>query len=133
MPTVEQSARFSASARELYDLYLDPKRHGEFTGGAVAISDKPGSEFSAFDGQLTGTTLAAVPGKLIVQRWRSRHWKPTDSDSVLVLIFSQQGRRGRIDIVHANVPKHDHAGVTRGWKKYYWDPLRAYLKRQRKR
>jgi len=31
--------------------------------------------------------------------------------------------------VHANVPKHDHAGVTKGWKKYYWEPLRRYLKR----
>jgi activator of HSP90 ATPase len=133
LKTIEQSVRFPASARELYDIYLDPARHAAVTGGAVKVSAKPGSKFSAFDGLLSGITLAAVPGKLIVQRWRSCEFKDSDDDSVLILRFVQQGKRGgRIDLVHANVPKHDHAGVTRGWKKYYWTPLRAYLARRRR-
>jgi len=130
MPTtVEQSVRFSAPAKELYDLYLDPRRHAAVTGAPVKISPKPGSKFSAFDGMISGVTLGTVPGKLIVQRWRGSQWKDTDADSVLVLSFVQDGKRGRIDLVHANVPRHDRAGVTQGWKKYYWKPLRAYLKR----
>jgi hypothetical protein len=32
-----------------------------------------------------------------------------------------------VDLVQVNVPAHDHRGVTDGWKKYYWDPSRAYL------
>ncbi len=78
---------------------------------------------------LSGVTVAVVPGTLIVQRWRSCEFTESDPDSVLVLSFVQEGKRGRIDLVHANVPKHDHAGVTEGWKKYYWKPLRAYLRR----
>lgn len=70
-----------------------------------------------------------MPGKLIVQRWRGSHWKDSDADSVLVLSFIEDEKHGRIDLVHANVPRHDHAGVTQGWEKYYWKPLRAYLKR----
>jgi hypothetical protein len=76
---------------------------------------------------LSGTTLLTVPGKLVVQRWRGGHWKKTDLDSVLVLSFVQDGKRGRIDLVHVNVPEHDHDGVTAGWKKYYWEPLGKYL------
>jgi activator of HSP90 ATPase len=126
---IVQSVRFPASARELYGIYLDPERHAAVTGGAVRISAKPGSKFSAFDGMLWGVTIAAEPGILIVQRWRSCEFKESDPDSVLVLSFVQDGKRGRIDMVHANVPKHDHAGVTVGWEKFYWKPLRAYLKR----
>ena len=126
---IVQSVRFSASAQELYDIYLDPEAHAAVTGDAVKISAKPGSKFSAFGGMLAGTTVAVEPSKLIVQRWRSCEFKETDPDSVLVLSFVQEGNRGRIDLVHANVPKHDHAGVTQGWNKYYWKPLRAYLKR----
>jgi activator of HSP90 ATPase len=127
--TIEQSVTFSASAKQLYDLYMDPKRHAAFTaGGAVKISAKSGSAFSAFDGMLSGTTLLAVPGELIVQRWRGSHWKKTDPDSVVVLIFTPAGKRGRIDLAHVNVPRHDHDGVTDGWKTYYWEPLRKYLK-----
>ena len=125
---IQQSARFSASARELYDLFIDPRGHAAFTGAPVKIGAKPGSKFSAFNGMISGTALFTIPGKLIVQRWRGHHWKKSDADSVLVIEFVQEGKRGRIDLVHANVPEHDHAGVTGGWKKYYWKPLAQYLK-----
>ncbi len=39
---IEQSVHFSASAKELYDMYMDPKKHGAFTGGKVVIGAKPG-------------------------------------------------------------------------------------------
>src|SRR6266404_8306294 len=110
--TIEQSVRFPATAKQLYDIYIDPKRHAQMTGAPVTISSRPGSKFTAFGGALWGSTLTAVPGKLIVQRWRSSHFKPTDPDSILVLMFSQDGKGGRIDLAHVNVPKQDHAGVT---------------------
>jgi activator of HSP90 ATPase len=125
---IQQSARFAASARELYDLFIDPKGHAAFTGAPVKIGAKPGSKFSAFNGMISGTTLFTVPGQLIVQRWRGNHWKESDLDSVLVINFVQEPKDGRIDLVHANVPEHDHAGVTSGWKKYYWKPLARFLK-----
>ena len=130
--TIEQSVRFTASPQELYDLYLDPKKHAAFTGGRVKISAKPGSIFEAFDRMLWGTTLLAIPGRQIVQRWRSCNFKDTDMDSILVLTFVPAGKGGRIELIHANVPKQDHAGVTKGWPRYYWEPLRKYLKKLRK-
>src|SRR5580658_7818180 len=104
LKTIEQSVRFSASARELYEIYLDPVQHARITGAPVKISPRPGSKFSAFDGMLSGVMLATIPGRLIVQRWRSCEFRKTDLDSVLVLTFVQEGKRGRIDLVHINVP-----------------------------
>jgi activator of HSP90 ATPase len=127
--TIEQSVNFNASARRLYDLYINPEGHAAFTAAPVTISPKPGSKFSAFQGMLSGQMIVAVPGKLIVQRWRSMNFKKTDPDSVLVLYFVQVGKKGRIEMAHVNVPKHDHGGVTNGWKKYYWQPLKRYLAR----
>jgi len=109
-----QSVLFSKPAWELYEIYLDPKRHAAFTGGKVKISAKPSSAFSAFDGLLSGQTLATIPGHSIVQRWRSVHWRKSDPDSILVLTFRSVGKKGRIDLVHLNVPQHDHDGVTQG-------------------
>jgi activator of HSP90 ATPase len=128
LKTIEQSVRFPASARELYDIYIDPVRHAQVTGAPVKISSKPGSKFKAFGGMLNGVTLLTIPAKFIVQRWRSHKFRKSDADSILVLTFVREGRRGRIDLVHINVPTHDHAGVTQGWPTYYWKPLRAYLK-----
>ena len=124
---VQQSVTLPARARELYAMYLSPRAHGAITGGKVAIGSRPGAKFRAFGGALSGRMLQCVPGRLIVQAWRSTAFRKGDVDSTLILRFSGSGRRGRIDLVHANVPAHDYRGVGEGWKNYYWKPWRKYL------
>ena len=124
---VRQSVTLPAPPAKLFANYLDARAHRAITGGKVVVSSRPGSKFSAFDGALRGRTLFTVPGRLIVQAWRSSHWKPSDVDSTLILSFSAQGRSGRIDLVHVNVAEQDYRGVSEGWKKYYWRPWRKYL------
>jgi activator of HSP90 ATPase len=108
-------------------MYLSPRSHGAITGDKVVISSRRGSKFRAFGGALWGRTLQAVPGRLIVQAWRSRAFHRSDADSTLILRFTPKGRSGRIDLVHVNVPNHDYHGVNKGWKNYYWKPWRKYL------
>ena len=101
-------------------------------GGAARMSRKAGGKFTAWGGQLEGKNLMIVPKRMIVQSWRGTHWKKSDPDSILILEFSKTPRGGRVDMVHANVPEHDHKGVTEGWHQYYWRPWKAYLARKRK-
>ena len=120
----------AASPDELFDTYLDRRGHAAVTGGKVTVSARAGSRFAAFGGIITGRTLETLPKRLIVQRWRSGSWHPDDPDSILVLAFAP-GRRagtGRIDLLHIGVPDHDHDGVDKGWRAYYWRPWRARLK-----
>ncbi len=124
---VQQSVVLPASARQLYEMYLDPDVHGAFAGSQVTISAEPGSEFRAFDGVLTGHMIATVPGRLIVQAWRSALFYDDDPDSTLVLTFTDEADQARIYLVHVNVPNHDYDDVQAGWHKYYWDPWRQYL------
>ena len=127
--TIQQSVTLPASARTLYRLFTDPKLHAAFTGSpSVAISSKPGAKFSAFNHMIWGSTLHSVPGQLLIQRWRSAHFKTSDLDSILILQFTDLSKnRARIDLAHVNVPPQDHTGVANGWKKYYWQPVRRYL------
>jgi activator of HSP90 ATPase len=125
---VKQTVTLPAPAKDLYGMYLNPRTHKAITGGKVVISSRAGSKFSAFDGMLRGRMLYTVPGRLIVQAWRSGGWKKDDLDSTLILRFTPRGRSGRIDLIHANVPDHDYRGVKNGWKHYYWKPWRKYLK-----
>ena len=129
---VKQTVVLPASARKLYAMYLSPRAHGAIAGGKVRIGARPGAPFSAFGGALSGRTLHTVPGRLIVQAWRSTNFYKRDHDSTLILRFLPAGRnRGRIDLVHVNVPKQDYRGVSRGWKNYYWKPWRKLLAHQR--
>jgi activator of HSP90 ATPase len=128
--TIEQTVTLPATAERLFAMYLDPVAHAAFTGAPVTIDATPGSAFSAFNGALCGTMLQTVPGRLIVQAWRSNHWAAEDLDSTLILTFLPDGGSGRIELVHANVAHHDVQGVTEGWEKYYWTPWKRYLQEQ---
>ena len=50
-----------------------------------------------------------------------------DSDSLLILCFAEERPSGRIDLVHVDVPDHDHGGVTRGREEKYFEPWRDFL------
>ena len=61
------AASLPAEPDRLFDMYLDPKAHAAFTGAPVMIEARPGTEFRAFEGALTGTLLHIEPKRLIVQ------------------------------------------------------------------
>jgi activator of HSP90 ATPase len=129
---IQQSVEFKVSPERLYETYMDSRKHTAATGAKAKLGSRVGAAFTAFDGALKGKNLLLVPDKMIVQAWRADHWKDSDGDSILVLTFTKTAKGGRVDLVHANVPEHDHRGVTEGWRTYYWQPWRAYFAKQGK-
>ncbi len=127
---IRQSVALPAPADRLFQMYLDPQTHGAITGAPVTIAEETGAEFRAFDGKLSGQILAVTRPRLIVQFWRSVAFKPDDPDSTLILCFTAQGKEGRIDLVHLDVPDQDFECVNNGWESYYWTPWRKYLERR---
>ncbi len=130
---IKQSVTLPASSDRLFDMYLDPVIHGVIAGGPVKISPTAGSEFLAFDGMISGKTIAVVPKKHIVQLWRGNRWKAEDRDSILVLTFVPAGVNGKIELTHLDVPESDFDNVNKGWVDYYWKPWRAYLEKELKK
>jgi activator of HSP90 ATPase len=131
MKILHQKVRFSASPRELFNIYLDSKKHGAAVEDKVTISRKVGGKFTAFGRMLRGRNLLIVPAQMIAQLWRGKSWKKKDPDSILLLQFSKAGRGGQIEMIHVGVPKHDYLAIKKGWPKYYWTPWKTYLKNRR--
>ena len=130
---IQQSVKFKASAAEIFDMYLDSKKHSAATGAPAKVSRKAGGKFTAWANQLSGRNLLIIPNKMIVQAWRANHWKSSDPDSILVIRFTETSKgTTQVDIVHANVPQYDHRGVSEGWPKYYWKPWKKYLAKKSK-
>ena len=127
---ISQSVVLPAPAEHLFEMYIDPEKHAAITGAPVVIGVAPGSRFHAFNGALTGATLQIIPQRLVVQSWRSIKFNEGDPDSTLILAFAPEGtngRNGRIDLIHLDVPAHDYQGVVEGWETHYWRPWRRYL------
>ena len=121
----QQTVQFKGvTAAELFDIFLDPKKHSDIHDGAEAkISNKEGDTFSLLDGHLTGKNLMIIPDRMIVQSWRGNVWKKDDLDSILILTFSDIKSYAQIQMVHAFTPKQ----FTELWEQVYWTPIREYL------
>ena len=127
--TILQSVVFKNTSPEmLYEIYMDAKKHSKaIGGGAVKISTKTGSSYSAWDEYITGKTFQLIKGKLIVQSWRSTEFKMGDVDSTLILGFEKKGNDTVVNMVHANVPDHQYSQLKSGWNDFYWKPWKEYL------
>jgi len=128
---IYQTVVLQASAETLFGMYLDPVSHEAITGLRVVIGEEPGTRFEAFDGVLSGVILQVARPRLIVQTWRSPAFTSNDPDSTLILSFHQEGRNGRIDLVHLDVPDQDYEGVVKGWQEKYFEPWRAFLENRK--
>jgi activator of HSP90 ATPase len=127
-PVIEQRVTFNSTPEQLYELFMDSAKHTAATGVPAKISRKVGGKWSAFQGALTGRNLELVPNETIVQAWRSTNFKKEDPDSILIVRFEKALKGATVHLTHVGVPKQDYRGVTKGWKKFYWDPWKKYLK-----
>jgi activator of HSP90 ATPase len=129
---IRLAAELAATPAEIYAMYLNAKTHAAITGAPVTIAAREGAKFSAFGGALSGRILHLMPGRMIVQAWRSTEFRRSDADSLLVLTMLPHGRKSTLlDLQHINVPAQDYAGISRGWEQYYFAPWRDYLAQRR--
>lgn len=125
---ITQSIAMPAPAEILYKMYVNSELHAAITGGSAQVHAEPGGTFTAFDGMLTGTILHVVKSKLVVQTWRSASFREGDPDTTLILNFSSEGsNKGRIDMVHLDVPPKVYDRIRQGWSTHYWQPWRASI------
>lgn len=126
--TITQKVVFkNATTSDLYELYMNAKKHSAATGTATKISEKEGAKYSAGDDYITGKNLVLLKNKMIVQTWKAADWDQQEQDSIFILTFEQRGKDAVLNMVHANLPDKHAESIKKGWTIYYWNPWKAYL------
>ena len=123
--TIVQKIVFkNTTPKDLYDLYMNAKKHSKATAAPAEISNKEGAKFSAHGGYITGENLKLVKDQLIVQSWRGADWDKKDHDSTFMIHLEPKGKNVTL---HANVPDKQADGIDKGWHSHYWEPWKQYL------
>jgi len=125
--SIHQEVTIKASARKVFDALTDAAQFSAFSGGAPAeIDAKPGGGFSCFGGHIIGRNIELVPGKRVVQAWRSAKW---DEGVYSIARFELREEGGWTTIVfdQAGFPEQAGPHLEGGWTKMYWEPLKTYL------
>ncbi len=124
------TAVIPAPKERIYKSWLSSREHGKFTGGEARISPKKGGKFTAWDGYISGTNIELEPFDRIVQAWRTTEFSKDDPDSLIEIIFEEQKGKTKITLKHTNIPAGQGSGYKKGWKDFYFSPMKEYFGKQ---
>ncbi len=125
----EVSDVLPAAPEAVYRAWMSSEGHTAMTGAGARIDPRVGGEFEAWDGYITGRTLALEPGRRIVQSWRTSEFAGSDVDSEIEVLLEPAGEGTRITVRHSNVPDGQLGYQHGGWQENYFDPMREYFAR----
>ncbi|MEO8172071.1 MAG: SRPBCC domain-containing protein [Sediminibacterium sp.] len=91
-----------------------------WTGEPAIMSTEPGSEFSLWDGSITGTNLEFVEGKKIVQRW---DFEGQEEESIVAITLHPHKQGTSVELRHTNIPDDAYDDISDGWTTSYFREL----------
>jgi len=123
MKTIRQTATIrGATPHDIYEVLMDSKRHGKLSGQSAKVSRRVGGAFSVGH-DLEGKQLALTKDKKIVQTWRANNWEKGHYSKATFRLAKAAGGT-RITFTQTGVPNDKYGEISKGWRDYYWSPLR---------
>ena len=113
-----------ATPDEIYMALTNPVTIELWTGEVAEMSTEPGSEFSMWEGSITGKNVEFEPGKKIVQQW----YFEGESDNSIVTIKIHSDKKGSsVELRHTNIPDADFNDMVDGWNNSYFGALTEFF------
>lgn len=116
MKTFKKYTHIPAPPEEVYLAMTKDISIKLWTGAEVEFTEEPGTEFSFWDGDISGKNLEFEYGKKIVQQW----YFGEDNEPSIVTIKLHEDKKGTsLEFVQTNIPEADYDEFTSGINEYY--------------
>jgi len=116
MKTFKKTFRIYAEPSDVYSALTNPLTIEVWSGYPAIMSEEPGSEFSLWEGDITGRNLEFIKDRKIVQEWY--FGEQTDKSIVTISIQSDK-EDSQVTVEHTNIPDKDFTDIAEGWREYY--------------
>ncbi|MEO5892405.1 MAG: SRPBCC domain-containing protein [Ferruginibacter sp.] len=94
-----------------------------WTGEEAEMSTEPGSEFSLFDGSISGKNIAFESGKRIVQEW---YFGGQEPESIVTIKLHPHKQGTSVELLHTNIPDEAYNEMVEGWTHNYFGLLISF-------
>jgi activator of HSP90 ATPase len=128
---IRQKVQFEAGLEEVFEVYVNPKKHAEFTGSPATGTPRVGDRFTAWDGYILGKFLVLEKGRRVILEWKTTEWPAGYPPSLVELTLKEKGKKTELTMIHSKVPAGQAKEYAQGWKDYYWEPLKEYFRKDK--
>jgi len=124
MKDLRKTIHIKVPREEVFNAITNPLTIELWSGYEASMEDKPGGEFSMFDGDITGKIKTLDPPALLEQVWDFGDQKEV---SIVKLELFEDSGKTRVELSHSNIPDEAYENIEVGWKEYYLSALKSYL------
>jgi len=96
-----------------------------WTGDPAEMSTVPGSEFSMWNGNISGKNLEFEENRKVVQQW---YFDGEDEASIVTIILHPHKKGTSVELRHTNIPDEVYEEFAEGWSTMYFGQLKEFYK-----
>jgi activator of HSP90 ATPase len=116
MKTFQKTFKINAEPSDVYSALTNPYTIELWSGYPAVMSEEPGSEFSLWEGDITGKNLEFIKDKKVVQEW---YFGDQEEKSIVTILIQNERGDSLVNVEHTNIPDEDFADIAEGWRDYY--------------
>lgn len=113
----------AAPPEDVFLALTNPATIHLWSGEEAEMSTVVGSEFSLWEGSITGKNLEFVDGKKIIQQW---YFGDQKEDSIVTIILHEHQKGTSVELRHTNIPDEAYEDIVDGWNEVYFGSLEDF-------
>jgi len=121
MKNIKRYYTLNAEPNDIYNALTNQRMLEIWTGENAIMEPVPNTEFSLWDGAITGMNLEFEENKKIVQQW---YFEGQQETSVVTLLLHPHKKGTNIELNHTNIPDEAFENISNGWDEDYFDALK---------
>lgn len=124
MKTFKKTFIINADITDIYSALTNPVTIELWSGFPAVMTTDAGSEFSMWDGDITGNIIEAVENKKLVQEW---YFGEQEEKSVVTIYLLRDFGSTQVTVEHSNIPDKDFANISEGWREYIMGAIQRFF------
>jgi activator of HSP90 ATPase len=116
MKTFKKTFKINAEPSDVYSAIINPYTIELWSGYPAIMSEEPGSEFSLWEGDISGKNLEFVRDRKVVQEW---YFDDQQEKSIVTITIQPDNEDSQVTVEHTNIPDKDFTDIAEGWREYY--------------
>jgi activator of HSP90 ATPase len=124
MKTFKKTFRINTEPADIYSAITNPYTIELWSGYSAVMSAEPGTEFSLWEGDITGMNLEFVQDRKIVQEW---YFGDQPEKSIVTITIAPDRENSVVTVEHTNIPDDEFDGIAEGWREYYMGAIISFF------
>ncbi|WP_167618898.1 SRPBCC domain-containing protein [Maribellus sediminis] len=119
MKDIKRYYTIKADPADVYNALTNQKMLEIWTGEDVVMQAEAGTEFSLWNGSISGKNLELEPNTKIVQQW----YFGEEEASVVTIKLHPHKKGTSVELHHTNIPDEAFENISDGWDEDYFGAL----------